>query len=83
MLLYIDGELVGKNTERLIPLPYTTIGANENSGYFQGMIDYVALYDYALSAEQIWRHAHPTPEPATWALLILGAAGMLYWRKRK
>ena len=83
MLLYIDGELVGKNTERLIPLPYTTIGANGNSGYFQGMIDYVALYNRALSADEIWDHAHPTPEPATWALLILGAAGMLYFRKRK
>ncbi|MBR5710013.1 MAG: autotransporter-associated beta strand repeat-containing protein [Thermoguttaceae bacterium] len=23
------------------------------------------------------------PEPSTWALLILGAAGMLYWRKKK
>ena len=23
------------------------------------------------------------PEPSTWALMILGAAGMLYWRKRK
>lgn len=82
MLLYIDGELVGKNTERLIPLPYTTIGANGNSGYFQGMIDYVALYNRVLSADEIYDHAHPIPEPATWALLILGAAGMLYWRKK-
>ena len=23
------------------------------------------------------------PEPSTWALLILGAAGLMYWRKRK
>ena len=83
MLLYIDGELVGKNTERLIPLPFTTIGANDSNGYFQGMIDYVALYDYALTPTQIWEHAYKTPEPATWALLILGAAGMLYFRKRK
>ena len=23
------------------------------------------------------------PEPSTWALLILGAAGMMFWRKKK
>ena len=27
--------------------------------------------------------ANAVPEPSTWALLILGAAGLMYWRKRK
>ena len=81
MLFYLDGELVGKNTETTIPLAYDTIGT-VGGGYFKGMIDYIALYDYALSPHQIWEHANPVPEPATWAMLLLGAAGLLCLRKR-
>lgn len=82
MLFYLDGELLGINTERTIPLAYNTIGT-VGGGYFKGMMDYVGLYDYALSAEQIWNHANPVPEPATWAMLLFGAAGVLCLRKRR
>ena len=80
MLFYLDGSLVGTSNEELIPLTFNNIGSG---GEFAGAIDYVALYDYALSADQIWLHANPVPEPATWAMLLFGAAGLLCLRKRK
>ncbi|MBQ2622501.1 MAG: PEP-CTERM sorting domain-containing protein [Thermoguttaceae bacterium] len=88
MFLFINGELVGRNDPVRNPgidLPISrTIGSNGDGEAFAGMIDEIAFYSYALTAEQIWAHAHPSiPEPSTWALMILGAAGLLYWRKRK
>ena len=43
------------------------------AGYGDG---YVLAYAQNVDPNKI-------PEPSTWALLILGAAGLMYWRKRK
>ncbi|MBR0190748.1 MAG: LamG domain-containing protein [Thermoguttaceae bacterium] len=80
MLFYLDGSLVGTSNEELIPLTFNNIGSG---GEFAGAIDYVALYDYALNPTQIWNHANPVPEPAAWAMLLFGAAGLLCLSKRK
>ena len=85
MLFYIDGELAGRYDGRTLDLPISNeIGSNGNGEAFAGIIDQIAFYNYAFTPEQVWAHANPSvPEPSTWALMILGAAGLLYWRKRK
>ena len=60
----------------------------DNSGarWFDGSIDEVAIYDYALSAEQIREHYFAgtiTPEPATIGLLALGTLAALRRRRRR
>ncbi|MBR6435952.1 MAG: PEP-CTERM sorting domain-containing protein, partial [Thermoguttaceae bacterium] len=42
------------------------------SGYGNG---YILAYAQNVDPNKI-------PEPSTWALLILGAAGLLFWRKK-
>ncbi len=41
------------------------------------------LYLIGLGAGPAPEPGSGVPEPSTWALLILGAAGLLFWRKRK
>ena len=60
MFLYIDGELVGADFGRAIDLPISqSIGSNGDSEAFAGMIDDIAFYSSALTADQIWTHAYP------------------------
>ncbi len=52
-----------------------------NSYYFSDLT-------YAINANGLWAisgkvDSNAVPEPSTWALLILGATGLMYWRKRK
>lgn len=45
------------------------------SGGLDGLVDEVAIYDYALTGDQVAAHfasAANVPEPATWALLLAG-----------
>ncbi len=45
--------------------------------------DYMTLAVVNNNTVRLYIDRNQVPEPSTWALLILGAAGMLYWRKRK
>ena len=88
--LYIDGELKASRnlgtglaiTSSNNPL-YIGFDAGGPNRYFDGLIDHVAVYDYALSAEQIRSHFAAVPEPGTWWLLLSALACGLLVRRRK
>lgn len=56
--------------------------ANEASS---GFVDYIRIYDVALSASEVAALANPVPEPATWASMAAGlaAVGSIVARRRR
>ena len=52
--------------------------ANDYDGLFSLQVRDGGLYLIAVASPETG-----VPEPSTWALLVLGVAGLMYWRKRK
>lgn len=55
------------------------------SAFYDGLLDEVAIYNLALSPDQVWAHYYAgiVPEPSTWVMCLLGLAGVLAWRRRR
>ena len=62
-------------------------GALATDDFWNGLLSEEDAYFWNLKVEgdtvYATLNANAVPEPSTWALLILGAAGLMYWRKRK
>lgn len=95
VLLYIDGELVvdsegtGIYGDIINPTASLVIGAqgNKTSAGFNGSIDELSIYNFALSSSQVLSHynAATVPEPASVLMMVSAALfGILVyaWRKR-
>lgn len=48
-----------------------------------GSVDYIAIYSSALSAQEILTLAPAVPEPETYALMLVGLAGVLAMARRR
>jgi hypothetical protein len=85
--LYVDGTLKATTTPGVATISQNTdsliIGAGAGIPFYaswDGKIDEVAIYNYALSAEQVYDHFHSAPEPSVVGLLCLSA--LLLWKRR-
>ncbi len=82
MLLYLNGNVIGTRTGTSawvdnMNMLMGRLTTSDSSRSFQGLIDEVALFNYALSVDEIRAHMDMTvPEPASAVLVLLGVAGL-------
>ena len=89
--LYLNGQLVNSATMAYAPLTTTSrslfIGAGDDLGnnfLFDGLIDEVAIYSYAMSADDVLTHfTAGVPEPGSLTLAVLGLLGLAFVCRRR
>ena len=92
-LLLNDGDIVLQFLSDMTPNAEFAVVLDANNSADLDVLSFVDSYyftnlSYGLGDAGLWVlsgkvDANAVPEPSTWALLILGAMGLLYFRKRK
>ena len=77
---------VGQTYEIIVLNEGEFAGKYADENFWEGLLSPESAYYWNLTLNDgvVLAALDPNaiPEPSTWALLILGAAGLLYWRKK-